>query len=598
MNRARARERSWVLFVASAVTLPLGGCSDPVDPPDVRDVPRDLGIDAVVGPDIVRPPSDTGAEGGCATGQTMCGNTCVDTQSDNSNCGTCRTSCPTGVGCAAGSCSCMAPRLACAGSCVEAQSDPMNCGRCGRVCPMGQMCVAGACTLRCTAPQTLCDRFGVLTCANLETDSMNCGVCGAACGMGYMCVTGRCQCFAPRTACGGVCIDVTTDPMNCGFCGNSCGVGGTCAGGMCTCATGGTRCGATCADLMTDGNHCGACGNACPRTQTCVGGRCTCPTARTPCGALCVDVMTDTNNCGMCGTTCPPSASCTAGACRCPGGGTACGGVCTNLDTDVNNCGACANSCGVGGACAMGRCTCAMGYMMCGAACTDVRFDRLNCGGCGTVCPGTQVCLMGMCSSAPPTRYMMMAGPATLAFVDACAAPGSTTVLAGSDDGSSPSSLPFPFRYWATNLAMGAGVTVSSNGHIFLNTTTGGASLSGSIPPGSYNGMIAAHWSDNYQRSGVCVATVGSAPNRRYVVEWNDCGYCCPATAGTNLTFEIILNEGTNIIDMIYQTMTGARGAGIGLTDLAPPNQLTGCPVGTPSCVPTAGQRIRFVPIP
>src|SRR5262249_32852866 len=162
-------------------------------------------------------------------------------------------------------------------------------------------------------------------------------------------------------------------------------------------------------------------------------------------------------------------AVCTAGACVCPMGQTACGATCVDLMTNVSNCGACGNSCGPGGACAAGRCTCAAGFTMCGTACTDPQTDPRNCGTCGNACPAGRVCLRGACTAAPPPRYMVAPPAPTYPFIDACAAPGHTTVLASSDDGSAPSALPFPFRYWATSLPMGQAITVSSNGWAVMN---------------------------------------------------------------------------------------------------------------------------------
>src|ERR1043165_8667150 len=67
----------------------------------------------------------------CGATEMLCHGACIDTNGDNSNCGHCDTICRSGVTCAAGACSCMAPMLGCGGSCIDPMTDPTNCGHCG-----------------------------------------------------------------------------------------------------------------------------------------------------------------------------------------------------------------------------------------------------------------------------------------------------------------------------------------------------------------------------------------------------------------------------------------------------------------------------------
>ena len=53
----------------------------------------------------------------CATGQTSCGQSCVNTASDSNNCGACGTKCTTGQSCQSGSCQCLAGFFKCGISC-------------------------------------------------------------------------------------------------------------------------------------------------------------------------------------------------------------------------------------------------------------------------------------------------------------------------------------------------------------------------------------------------------------------------------------------------------------------------------------------------
>jgi hypothetical protein len=189
------------------------------------------------------------------------------------------------------------------------------------------------------------------------------------------------------------------------------------------------------------------------------------------------------------------------------------------------------------------------------------------------------------------------ASAAEAPFIDACAEPGHTTILAGSDDGSMRITLPFPFRYWATDLAVGAMINVCSNGWIGMDGSTI-CSLSGTIPSTSTpNAMIAPHWGDLVQRGGICIATVGTAPYRQLVIQWDDSTYF-PLDDGAHNTFEIVLHETTGTIDLIFESMMATDAHTTGIEDQTGGMGLNACPAGTGTCAPLTGQRIRFLPIP
>ena len=208
---------------------------------------------------------------------------------------------------------------------------------------------------------------------------------------------------------------------------------------------------------------------------------------------------------------------------------------------------------------------------------------------------------MGGCTDAPPTRYMQTAPTAAeVPFVDVCAMPGHMTFLPGEDDASASVTMPFPFRYWATDLPMGARVNIATNGWIGMDGVTD-ESLGGTVPdPDMPNAVIAPHWTDIYMRGGICVMTVGMAPFRQFIVQWNDSLYCCgdPDTDPTHLTFEIILTEGSATIDFVYQTVTAGETGAMGLENQTGTMGINACPAGAGECIPTSGQRVRFLPIP
>jgi hypothetical protein len=516
----------------------------------------------------------------------MCHGVCRDVTADDANCGACDAACPVGVGCVAGACTCMSPMLACAGRCIDPRSDAAHCGSCVGACASGQTCVGGTCSGgTCSAPLVTC--YDPIPGGPDAGPLPDAGVPGADAG--------------PPPGTMEVCVDTQSDPMHCGSCTAQC-IGGTCDRGHCVCAAGQFPCGGECVDLTSDAEHCGTCANSCGAGGACAAGRCTaCGTGRMMCGGatLCSDVEADSRNCGACAHVCPSAERCVMGMCACTAPLFDCGTGCMDLSTNAMNCGACGHDCGIGGACVDNTCTCGAGYMMCGTDCADVMHDRNHCGSCANACPGTQVCLMGACSSAPPTRYVDSVPSATaVPFIDACAAAGHTVVLSTTDDGSTQVPLPFAFRYWASDLPVGAMVNISSNGFISMNASPDATYFGMSIPSATTpNGVIALHWGDDYTSGmGICVATVGTAPNRQWVVEWSQSYYCC--SPGPVLTYEAILNENSGIIDLAYETMTSARSEFTGLEDPTGTMGIGGCGATTYMCLPTAGTRVRFTPTP
>lgn len=72
---------------------------------------------------------------------------------------------PDGAVCPGGAC--------CRGQCLNTQTDEANCGGCGAACASGERCCGGKCV-------------------NLLRDRANCGTCGKRCRKGS-CVNGRCK---------------------------------------------------------------------------------------------------------------------------------------------------------------------------------------------------------------------------------------------------------------------------------------------------------------------------------------------------------------------------------------------------------------------
>jgi hypothetical protein len=135
----------------------------------------------------------------CPNGQTKCGNTCVDTKTDNSNCGSCNATCGgpdagmiMGGGmwaCTNGSCTvvCTQPKTNCSDSCVDTKTDHDNCGMCGNGCMMTEDCTESMC---CPMGNKVCNAM----CTDTTSDAKNCGMCGNACPMNTpSCVNSMCS---------------------------------------------------------------------------------------------------------------------------------------------------------------------------------------------------------------------------------------------------------------------------------------------------------------------------------------------------------------------------------------------------------------------
>jgi len=86
----------------------------------------------------------------CPEGQVGCMGRCIDPLADEEFCGasiTCTgaVACAPRQSCTDGSCTCVAPERDCGDGCVDTRFDPTNCGGCDNVCPAGQVCAGSAC---------------------------------------------------------------------------------------------------------------------------------------------------------------------------------------------------------------------------------------------------------------------------------------------------------------------------------------------------------------------------------------------------------------------------------------------------------------------
>ena len=550
-----------------------------------------------------------------------------------SHCGRCGSACSFtgGVGvCSGGACA----RTACAtgrGDCdgnttngceVDLQSDPANCRMCGAACSFARatgVCASGVCAIgTCASGFDNCDGVASNGCeTDLNSSLAHCGACGRSCAFPRAAAT----CTA-RVCAIGACV---AGAGNCdGAAVNGCEVA-----------------------LNTSIAHCGRCGGACPvranATATCSAGACgfTCAAGfadcdGSPANGCETSTLTSVTACGGCGMACslPDAvAACRAGACAvgsCLSGFADCDGIASNgceVDTrsDSASCGRCGNLCsptnGVG-ACVAGACTvasCTLGFANCDGLAsngceTAPVSNNLHCGACGNACATGRTCEAGRCTVAAFAGYNVAASPSTVTWVDACVAPGALQVLVGEDDQLVRGSLEFPVEFWgSTNFTY----FVSSNGWVGFGDYYANISAIPSVTPYRHFGALPRDGTpypaayvfgiDLVQGSrGICIATIGATPSRRFVVQSNASTLYLSTPAApsqlsaSSFSYELIAYEGSGVLDMVYNPpffgpdsapMISQTNVSVGLQDFHLPLRaavFSGTITGT--------TRIRFTP--
>ncbi|MBI5518110.1 MAG: hypothetical protein HY909_30345 [Deltaproteobacteria bacterium] len=322
----------------------------------------------------------------------------------------------------------------------------------------------------------------------------------------------------------------------------------------------------------------------CPAGQVCRAGGCTpgcgptrpCPSGQLCCSGSCADTQTDVMRCGSCTTVCGGAGAtpaCVAGRCTiaCAMGFGDCNrissdGCETNLATNMTNCGMCGRACSLANAraaCVEGLClvaACTMPFQDCDRDAAngceaDTTRDARHCGACGAACGATQDCYSGMCIPRV-TRYTFAGSSA--AFVDACALPGHTQFLRSTSFSltSDPVPIPFPFRFFGVPVTT---LVASVSGFVVFEGSPRTSPWNPAMYPTTSAPRPAAFlYARQLQTrtNGVCVATVGTAPNRRLIVQWSDAQHYLDSS--THLTMELVLNEGANTLDYVYDTLTPA----------------------------------------
>nr|MBP9686948.1 hypothetical protein [Candidatus Doudnabacteria bacterium] len=174
---------------------------------------------------------------------------------------------------------------------------------------------------------------------------------------------------------------------------------------------------------------------------------------------------------------------------------------------------------------------------------------------------------------------------------------GTNTTLIGDDNAAGPFGLGFTFQYYGTNYTQ---TYVNINGTLNFggaNSEYGNGTLSNSGPSNS----IYAFWDDlitdpsPYDARPIYYATVGSSPNRKFITQWTNVYFF--STTVQMGTFQVILYEGTNEIQIQYRDLLGgSRALGDSATIGIKKDNSTYKQYSANTASLTQGQAIRYTP--
>lgn len=161
---------------------------------------------------------------------------------------------------------------------------------------------------------------------------------------------------------------------------------------------------------------------------------------------------------------------------------------------------------------------------------------------------GVSATITAQCVTPPCTTYSTTTIPFSLSPV------GTNSVVACDDCVSPAVPIGFPFSYMCSTFTT---ALIGSNGFISLNATSGSGCCSGGTIPANdaVNGVIALFWTDLYNSvtNSITYNTIGSTPNRTFVVTYSAVPVCCSASSPH--TGQIKLFETTGVIEFHMATV-------------------------------------------
>jgi len=182
-----------------------------------------------------------------------------------------------------------------------------------------------------------------------------------------------------------------------------------------------------------------------------------------------------------------------------------------------------------------------------------VSVASANAGPDVNICPaGQNVNLLATYNGPPPPSNCNLYTVTNIPFAPLRGT--GTSLTLGDDQVSGAVPIGFNFTFFCNNYA---NLYVSSNGFLTFNGASGSGCCSGTtLPTATIDNFIAASWNDLYPPAGgtITYATNGTAPNRVFVLTYTNINHCC--SAGPINTFQILLYETTNIIEIHTTTIT------------------------------------------
>ena len=158
-----------------------------------------------------------------------------------------------------------------------------------------------------------------------------------------------------------------------------------------------------------------------------------------------------------------------------------------------------------------------------------------------------------------PDRYDISSVP-----FNAVGGGGWTNVTLSDDQVSGAVPIGFNFTFFGNNYTNGY---ISSNGFFTFTSTTASGCCSGQVLPNAStpNDLIALVWNDLYPPGAGTIRykTIGTAPNRQYILQFNGIPRCCGTVA--NVTVQMVLFETTNCVEIHTTSQNSTGNATTGL---------------------------------
>src|SRR5439155_9879623 len=166
--------------------------------------------------------------------------------------------------------------------------------------------------------------------------------------------------------------------------------------------------------------------------------------------------------------------------------------------------------------------------------------------------------LLGMTDGG--TNYLVTSPP--FSFTD-ISTTGTSRFASGTDNANIGLTLPFTFNFYGTNFTT---INVTTNGLMTFGTSNT-SGLNDTLSANPTQAAIAPFWDDLIVANSTATAsvrtqTLGVAPNRQFVVQWDKVTFVSGGDSADPITFQAILNEAGNTVQFNYLDLLSDGAAG------------------------------------